>query len=437
MGSIFRPALAFAAVCFLPATGLASSTIVVEDPCGSPETQRLRLPLYPKQPPSESSPTFTLKYRLMNWDAASTKPVVVVIPGGPGGDMLSDAQDNYARIMRSADYPVVLFDPRGTGCSRISNPAGDDEVYLTENSSSDIVALIQHLQLRDYVIYAASYGTAVATIVTSKLEQASLPPRLVILDGALSRSFAEPLGATVGYIQSWNELIQDLPLSVQSQLSSTTLPFGVSAELWGTFIHRSLPNGKEPLKAMLLALTDPASSEALHLEKRLKDPILKMYQEVFERFPGGNSPLALAVQCREFTRHISQTPRLIGGQLDYSLTSSLACADKPMTHPFDSAKWPVKTPILYLQGEEDPNTPIAMARYHFDTQNSADRIFVTVKNEGHVVLMRRFGEGCGTILWSALLEPSIDRETMFHRAISQCSVPVQIERRGRLESLHR
>ena len=99
-----------------------------------------------------------------------------------------------------------------------------------------------------------------------------------------------------------------------------------------------------------------------------------------------------------------------------------ACDAIDLREPYAPDDWPIESPIVYVQGDADPATPIAGARAHFDAQQGTDRTFVTVHGIGHTPLQWRISEGCGSRVWEAILADE-DLEA----ALADCGVEATVE----------
>jgi fermentation-respiration switch protein FrsA (DUF1100 family) len=95
--------------------------------------------------------------------------------------------------------------------------------------------------------------------------------------------------------------------------------------------------------------------------------------------------------------------------------------------PYDSARFPLLSPIFYFQGENDPAVPIRKARHHYDNQKLTSRAFVTVPGGGHGPMSINLQSlGCTPALWHA-----IDRldALAFSTAVALCPAGLTLEGR--------
>lgn len=103
--------------------------------------------------------------------------------------------------------------------------------------------------------------------------------------------------------------------------------------------------------------------------------------------------------CREIFHGHDKTLILQGGELtdfelqtlvdqsdDYKRVEDIpgTCLSIERTMPYDSSQHQIEDiPIYYFQGDNDPNTSLDQAKYHFENQNSPDRQFIEVAKGGH------------------------------------------------------
>jgi pimeloyl-ACP methyl ester carboxylesterase len=84
---------------------------------------------------------------------------------------------------------------------------------------------------------------------------------------------------------------------------------------------------------------------------------------------------------------------------------------------FNSANWPVTMPLIYLQDEHDPGTPLSQALYHFERQTQAQRYFVKIERPARAMYGALFNDGdCRKSLWNAI----VDDPTRLAAAVARC-----------------
>lgn len=94
----------------------------------------------------------------------SDKPVVIALPGGPG---FSHTFLKPALTPLSEQYPLVYFDPRGTGKSDVS----DKSNWSAEQLADDVIALIDSLGIQKPYLYSHSGGALVAATILQRSDK--------------------------------------------------------------------------------------------------------------------------------------------------------------------------------------------------------------------------------------------------------------------------
>lgn len=105
------------------------------------------------------------------------KNILIAVPGGPG---FSHTIFKPALNPVAAEFPLVYFDPRGTGRSSLSSP----EHWNVNQLADDLAALIEKLGAKNVFLYAHSGGTCVAASLISRFPY--LVKGLVCSNGTLA-----------------------------------------------------------------------------------------------------------------------------------------------------------------------------------------------------------------------------------------------------------
>ena len=189
--------------------------------------------------------TIELRYRVFPSSRVGA-PTVVVVPGGPGGSIMrKDPKDSFALGAIPSDlFTVIYTDARGSGCNAYSDVSAPERGYTIRAVARDILAVVEAEKLKDYFVYAASFGTTAATVAVARAESVGVSvPRRLILEGAVGRAFATfdeyflPFRAEWIRVKAlldpvWNAEFEKEPWS-------TTLFW--SREQWGAFISAQPP----------------------------------------------------------------------------------------------------------------------------------------------------------------------------------------------------
>lgn len=359
--------------------------------CRSSAARQLELPLFPGQANREEK--FTYTYAL-GGEAGTDQPWIVVLPGGPGQAAIP------MPLPMPSGFPVLRIDPRGVGCN--AEPHLPTDALSSDLAAADVAAVIRREKLGSYILYGASYGTLLATLVAEKLEQDGGPrPRAIVLEGVLGRAFG-PDEYFRAPLERWKSVNAQLSPETREELSASTLPFDAPSTHWAAYI------------ASLLYAGVPAGGVkdlAIEQLERLRNPRLRPFvAKQIEKNASAPDPDRLRVfreiTCREIApdmRDLQFDFELVGGEFIPRHTDF--CKGIKPGPLFDSAKISLRTPIYYFSGLLDPATPPDQARYHFEHQASAERALITVPNGGHLALSLNLGD-CSPALWGAIADHS-------------------------------
>lgn len=343
---------------------------------------------------------FEYKYRFVNNGMPKT---IIFIPGGPGDTSIQYGTEQ-SRPMIDYLFPngkqnLVFTDPRGFGRNSIANKKIPNSFYSSESIAEDIVSIIHHLNLKDYVIFGHSHGTMIATIVSNKLESNRADinaPAAIVLMGAFGKYLNEPYS---GFQEQWDRVRKAIdPLSLEL-LSREQLPFGLSNEQWGQFIVKNLFQeviswfpGKD--KGIIEKLNYLATQDSEALDK--------LKQEVIKSWPQPEPTIGYKkILCEEILPHDNTDLSLVRGELVGPLSPNFCDGYSPI-RPFDSAKYPMKTKIYYIQGENDPATDFKTSYYHFTHQEQTTlKNFVIIRGGSHSLPIGRI-EKCLGQVWDAV-----------------------------------
>jgi len=200
---------------FFASYGLAS------DVCSTPEIQQTNRPLSTK-----STDTFKYSFRLLQ-GTNNQLPTVIYLPGGPGQASIAPSDPRL-----STEYNYIQTDPRGAGCNINYLKKGKKEDINTEVIASDIIAIIESLNLDNYILYGTSFGTALATVVASEAERLGLPkPKSLVLQGVIGRTFRGAEGQE-GYVAEWHKSKNEITAEHLSKFKTNSLPLGFSSREW-------------------------------------------------------------------------------------------------------------------------------------------------------------------------------------------------------------
>lgn len=338
---------------------------------------------------NDPAQTKTFRYYYSHKIISPTAPTIVYLPGGPGGESIG----------RNKEFPegynLIFIDPRGVGCN-YSDAQDYPAKYLgTQFATDDILRVIKHLNLDNYILYGASYGSVLATVLANKIEKQGItPPKGVLLEGVLGKAWGtwderEQYGATIS-----TRFIQENP-KVKALLSDANhLPLGYSAEFWGDklqYAGRLWDSSLDEMNRLYDYLNgDKSKADVLRKLERQNKEFTENYKL------GQQDPMDRVfkqVACTELGRTMDN-----GIKVHYIVTGEMRLKNHPNSAnfsdqcnqvtepytPYDSAQYPIHSPIVFINGETDTATPLPSARYHFENQRASSRkTFIEIDNGGH------------------------------------------------------
>jgi pimeloyl-ACP methyl ester carboxylesterase len=408
-------------ICAIAGAGvLPASSALAQPPrdCFRPDVSRIELPIYSDRP---GSATFIYRWqrKLKNPDSAT--PIIVYVPGGPGGTSMDFSPENpffdFIAITFGLpkSYDIILTDPRGRGCNRDkANPLPDD-AFQSAYLADDILAMIRHLHLQNYILMGHSYGSMLATEIAARAGRGEAAiPRAVVISGIVGKAFA-PFEQENAFELEWSLVRAKLPADIAAQFPRTlaeirfspSAPFGASGEAWFVYIKSQLTQGevwiggKRLLPSLQEQLTGAFSGDTDKRNKLLE----AVKASLANSSDLGNSPIFLQIGCRELFSKQDEDCRNRGIKAD---------------RPFDSASWQVPAPIYYVQGEHDPNTPPSGARYHYLHQQSPSRTLISVPSAGHGVMGALME--CKDVFWQSILNGGVDLQ----QSLNTCTVKPKV-----------
>lgn len=385
--------------------------------CATSEVRRIERPVIPG---ASKSKKFSYAFRVSPGTDPNA-PTVIYLPGGPGQTSIEGARENLSVPAR---YTVVFTDPRGVGCNApAQGEQFPDEFFTSANLASDVVAIVKELKPSSYMLYGISYGTLLGTTTAGQLDAAKVaPPIAVVLEGVVTRAFA-PGEEAAEYSRQWAAALARQTPEVRSQFMGDTLPLGLTGEEWGGAIAQWLSMGM---------MTGTGNLLDLHLAALAPGQPQTTYDAVkmgVQQYAAGAAHSSHAPQmlhlfervgCREITETNFDLFRLAAGKLE---PVGDVCSRFPLSNPFHAADHPVRSPLFYLNGERDPNTPHAIAKEHVTAQPQTERAFISVPDGGHNPFMLSLGD-CAPALWSAFEA----RGAGLEEALATCQAPNKLER---------
>lgn len=344
-----------------------------EFPCHPSRLSRVKVPWDPSRPDTKRVTYYFEKTE----GSEPTAPTVVILPGGPGGTSIG--QDSSV----PRHFPQLRIDPRGAGCNAIPYPATS---YRSEILASDAQAAIRSLGLKNYVIFGSSYGSVWATHLAHLLEADGGPvPRSVILASVFGRATRSREEDELPYLKLWSKVSGELHPDARAKLKSDATPFGVSADILGSWVTELLmESSSQGLLVTRFNLLQPRYERLL---KKTGQEIEKEMAATREEDEAMNEELYRRIACEELYSALPYTSVGYGslkmGELVFE--GENYCLPLKLDRPFDAKSFKLRTKLFYLVGELDPRLPPWQAEYHFHSQALASRTLLEVSGAGHSV----------------------------------------------------
>lgn len=342
------------------------------------------------------------RHEVINYE--SDAPTIVFIPGGPGQGSVKTFDPEmlpFSTLLK--EFNFVTFDPREVGCNEYGTNVLGDKVITTEQYTFDIMTILNHLNIKNYVIWGVSYGAVVATYIGEKSDFLQIQPRGIILEGTMShREHSSKLGLNFREIyeayckvnphfkenlgkppfsewfnrSEWRDILYSL-LSVGYEQSNYV--FGMV-----NAIERVSPDELNDLKGFLDAINADVKKEQEDVQNeshRFSNLIL--VRELFEPsleipFLDEKSDLVFK-DCKE------------GDDDAYEALLEQINLFKVTTdfHGYDSKEHQIREGInvFYFHGALDPIIPLEDSWRHFSSQKSLSKFYFPLQMGGHNPLM--------------------------------------------------
>lgn len=346
---------------------------------------------------------FNYKYQFI--ENGRDLPTIVHIPGGPGDTYLTKTK----KIEGLIAFNHILIDPRGVGCNH--NTDIPDALLSTNEHATDIMRIIESLNLQNYILYGISYGTVVATVMGEKFsELTEVPkPKAILLEGVVGKAFEQ--GEYGGeFKKGWGNTLSNVDGLFEIFSDNSNLPYGYTNVEWWSLIKTTL----SAFGGLSIQIFSALKNEDPRAEK------------LFEEFTSSDTPNYLGrnrfydwVACREIFPAKNSLQGFWNGDFTdidlqdfvdtYDSIESVddlpgTCLNVELSTPYDSAEYQVRSiPLYYLQGENDPNTSLEQAKYHHAQQHSTDKYFIEVEKSGHNPSLF-FSNTCKTAIFGTMLK---------------------------------
>lgn len=343
---------------------------------------------------SNGSNTAVIKYYISEATKTPRQGTILFLCGGPGSPC-------PRRLFNSGleGYDTITVDYLGIGDNRmLSKPQ-----QMSADSQGQMVAtLIDHLERKDILLVGHSYGTAIATVAASKythLEMQKSKLRGVFITGVVGPSKSAVYGPE--FLANAQGAWAALSTSEQKNF----------IEIYDQISIKMNPKQRRDLDNHLTEwITGGVNKTTEILRSFMKYPKLHVKESVTGKTTTPESIESLwqirASGC-ELLEKISDFKRqkVFGDKVRLRIpVSPETCSCRLLPANWDPNKYQIKDiPVIYLNGGEDPNTPLAGAVKHFDGQKQVSRkVLLVDQSGGHSIFMEKKLGNCLTRFLSHL-----------------------------------
>lgn len=407
--NLFLDSCLFAALLGCGSNTLSDSALnSVPSHCSNKSVKYISVPLDYSEPEDRKISLAFEEFAGMKKDSVT----IIYLPGGPAATL-----GDHAVIDRlPKEYNRIQLDYRGLGCSNKEDvPAA---AINSHNMALDLLTLVKELEIKNYVIYGASFGTVIGTKATSIAEKIDfISPISLVLDGVVGGTYGDDHSVESGFVRNWKVVYDLYPKELQEKMAVRD-PFGIPDEKWAGFIHSSLYAG-------------------LHLEEKEGEEA-GQYEE---NFPLYHFPMALASDdVDQKTKNMivkalsnqsdDDEDSLESGKLDGFTTVYMVCSELyetyydtefkngklivgdndtckffSFTDPYIPLAWPTeKTPIYYFHGQLDPITTEWHLQNHMELRISPIEATI-LELGGHGVTARYlYPPKCSEPMWRSIVQ---------------------------------
>lgn len=376
-------------------------------PVRKAETKRVPI----RVPGAKPGTTVTrdLGYKILRSPSArQPRKTVVFLGGGPGQAWSGVPDVNSVH----AEYDVLVVDYPGLGQNAWQGVSSGQ--FTTEGAAAAVRSAIKDAGLADYTVYAHSYGTAVGTVLASKIaKEGGVPkPKSVVFEGTVGRAYRARgqagnetgMHETVsGYARESAQVFASLSPAEKTELKKKAAELKAAvgeshAGLISQMFLGLLPSGTQLAADHVRRILQMPTSAVLgcfraSMEKRLgaggggeapRDPYRENY---------------MAQAYCEINQGQAEDDRVayFDGLFHHPQNAGAACQCSAVER-FDSARHRIEgIPLIYVQGENDPNTPLWQTEYH--RRHQPDSTLIRIPGGGHGEMMG-IGGDCGGF-WAA------------------------------------
>ena len=321
------------------------------------------------------------------------KGTIMFLCGGPGVPCTGARPRGI-----SPEYDVVTLDYLGIG----RNARHNKPKYMAIESQGNIVAQVaKRLKEPNLLIFAQSFGTTVATVAGSLINTVTSDTKETVLKGVVLEGVVFPDSE-----QSYSEGYSSVAEYAWSYLSAEQKEnFKIK---YADAVKGLSPKEKFNVDAVIVMNMQSGTKATIEFLKNINPEYLRyaaqsdFYTNFINR-PGVRD-IFQAAGCQLHFKSSERGVKIFDGTVDLITIGSGAdeiCKCRTVANNFDPNIHQIKAPIVYINGGQDPATPLTGAKKHMEGQSHLNKVLISNPKGGHFdssVLL----ENCMPILFEEL-----------------------------------
>ena len=329
-------------------------------------------------------------------------------------------------MVGGSKFNWIFIGARGIGCNSAKLNSIPADALTTELTAKDVVDVILAEGLQKFILYGHSYGSQLATVTANLSERSGLKPASVVLGGVVGFGTAGEDGSdAINRNEGWSAAQTFMPSDALKFLNGPQAS-EIDAYIWDDFMYDFLLRGRFVKDAKIVWPLE----DAMKLIADPKNDISKI-KEAVSVFPksgwsgiADDDDVALVYQsvaCHEIQNYAHSILFQANDFAD-AIHSQNFCENIQLDRRYESKKWPIRAPIIYLSGSADPCTPPSQAAYHLKNQRLANRTFISILNRGHSGVGRALND-CQADFWNSAARGGIGMK----ESLAKCAINPSVQ----------
>ena len=340
-----------------------------------------------------------VKYSKYRATTAPRKGTIIFLCGGPGVPCTGTRPPGIP-----SDYDAVTLDYLGIG----RNSKHNKPEYMAIESQGNIVAqMAERLKEPNLIIFAQSFGTTVATVAGSLIDNVASDTKKTVLKGVVLEGVVGPNTGesySEGYLtvakHVWSYLTPKQKNHFKEQYVEAVR--GLSSEEKFRIDAMIVTNMQYGTKAMIEFLKNVDSQQ-------LRSAVQSDYYTNFINRPGVRD-IFQAAGCQIHFKDSEKGIKIFDDTVDLITIGDGAdkiCKCRTVANNFNPNDHQIKAPIVYINGGQDPATPLAGARKHMEGQNHPNKVLISNPNGGHFDSLQLL-KNCMPVMFKELNEENFE-----------------------------